>query len=101
MSRSFKRAKALEYQGRYWLWEGEAVKVSMKLLYKFMCEHPAYGSNKKLCKNPTNSLDRLQTRHLRHVSSKVDIYDDDEHLDIQDIARTTNRKKAQSCYWFC
>lgn len=98
MSRSFKRAKALEYQGRSWLWEGETVKDSMKLLYKFMRERGSYGNSKKYCKNPTNSLERLQTRHLKHVSSKVDIYDDDEHLDIQDVAKTTNRKKAQSCY---
>lgn len=69
-------------------------------MYKFMCENRAFGGNKKYCKNPTNSLERLQTRHLKHVSCKVDIYDGDEHLDIQDMTKTTNRKKAQSCYWW-
>lgn len=100
MSRSFKRVKALGYEGRRWLDEGDEVKESMKVLYSFMCEHRTFGGNKKYCKNPTNSLERLQTRHLKHVSSKVDIYDEDEHLDIQDTVKSTNRKKTQSCYWW-
>lgn len=101
MSRTFKRARALEYRGRSWLWNEWSVKDSMKILYKFMSSKSSLGNSKKHCKTPTKSTERLQRRHLKHISSKVEVWDMDEHLDNQEIAKTTNRKKEQSCYWYC